>query len=141
MNDQKPIPPEAGKKYILRNGDHYECLRTDLKNDDYPVVGIVTDSNGSQESEAHDLQGYYDKTVTTFSSFDIIREATPWEDFEDNDPVMVRDNDVADWLPSYFSHEEDGKAHTYAYGATKWTGSNKTVGWNQCRRPTEEELK
>ena len=53
---------------------------------------------------------------------------------------MVRDGDDRIWLRANFAGVNDsGDALTWAYG-TQWLSRGETYQWNQCRRPTKEEL-
>ena len=47
-------------KYTTREGDLVEILRDNVRNEDFPVVGIITFPNGSQEQNRWQADGKYD---------------------------------------------------------------------------------
>ena len=68
---------------------------------------------------------------------------TPWDDFKIDDPVMVRNecNDPS-WHCRYFAGVGNNRPLTFAGSATSWSNEVAfTVGWDECRRPTAEELR
>lgn len=67
-------------------------------------------------------------------------EVSPYDDFKIDEPVMVRDDERHTWKPAYFAGARDDEAQAFSEGATKWSSNTRSVGWNQCRRPTAEEL-
>ena len=61
------------------------------------------------------------------------------DDFKVDDPVMVRAVG-GNWYKRHFAGTSPtGKLMCFNNGGTSWTTSVK-VFWNECRRPTEEEL-
>ena len=58
-----------------------------------------------------------------------------------DEPVMVRDGDSSAWVRSYFAGVSpvDGRPCAWDKQRTSWTETTRIV-WNQCRRPTKEEL-
>lgn len=73
--------------------------------------------------------------------FDLI-EVSPWDDFEVDEPVMVRHGGGFCWTHRHFAGVcEGGRAATWADGLTSWTASNIITTWDECRRPTPEELR
>lgn len=71
-------------------------------------------------------------------------QASPYDDFKIDDPVMVRDTDRGKWIQRYFAGvTEDGFARVFVNGRTSWSArgaEGRTATWNECRRPTKEEL-
>jgi len=70
-------------------------------------------------------------------------EVSQYADFKIDDPVMVRSSKGQDWNCRYFAGVGlDGNAKAFVGGANSWTKSGGDQGhtWNQCRRPTAEEL-
>lgn len=45
---------------MTREGDAVEILRNNVRNEDFPVVGIITFPNGSQEQNRWQADGRYD---------------------------------------------------------------------------------
>jgi hypothetical protein len=62
-------------------------------------------------------------------------------ELKEGQPIIVWMKGMAEKC-RYFSHLGDraGIVHTYADGATKWSGDGKTTPWCNWRWPTEEEL-
>ena len=54
---------------------------------------------------------------------------------------MVKDKGESEWHRKYFSHECNGKFYVFAGGATEWSNVGMDpLEWDECRRPTPEEL-
>ena len=65
----------------------------------------------------------------------------PYADFVIDEPVMVKDKCTPIWIPRYFAGvTSGGKPITYYGGCTSWTARGEIKSWDECRRPTEEEL-
>ncbi len=62
------------------------------------------------------------------------------EEFKRGDKVMVRFDGTGAWHKRYFAYKEEGYFFTFASGATEWSSCLSRIAWNQCRRPTQEEL-
>ena len=62
-------------------------------------------------------------------------------EFSKGDKVMVRNCGDSKWYPRYFSHQDRDFYCCFADGSTEWSNSGEMVQWEQCRKPTEEELK
>ena len=118
------------KKYTL-NGKPYFILTT-KKPGKYPVVGYDEDG----EAMLFNLDG----SNSSFYAKNQLLEVSPYDDFVIDEKVMVRDSNLAGWERAYFAGSGDGTALTWSYGATKWSSDDDRSCWNQCRRPTAEEL-
>lgn len=71
-------------------------------------------------------------------------EVRPYEDFKIDDPVMVKNKGERDWSARYFAGvATEGYAKAWVDGRTSWTANHSLASlcWDECRRPTEEELK
>lgn len=122
---------EMNKKYKTRSGIDVRIICVD-KGGKYPVVGIVGEN----------IRTFTETGVSSlYDDLDLV-EISPFADFKDGDPVMVRNIDSDMWLRRYFSHVhllDNHIVYTYIAGATKWSGTCVN-DWAQCRRPTAEEL-
>jgi hypothetical protein len=133
----KPI--EMGKKCRFRDPEVTPPVR--ILCTDAPGVKpvIVLCSDGSI------IRTYADGKVNASgeeSPYDLI-EVSEWEDFKIDEPVMVKLDSHMEWCKRYYAGADDksGKPTTFIHGATSWTNEGFTpVGWDYCRRPTEEEL-
>ena len=73
-------------------------------------------------------------------------EVSPYDDFEIDEPVMVRDSDDAAWARRHFAGvSNDGLPMAWPNGMTSFSiscivRSWRYLEWDECRRPTEEEL-
>lgn len=122
------------KKYRTVDGKPVQLISISGRSP-FPVVGYL---GGSNVPLCWQEDGRYDSGFITKN--DLV-EVSPYEDFERDDPVMVRDGNDRTWKKRHFAYEENGVAYCYSDGATSWSdGSMTRVWWKQCRKPTEEEL-
>lgn len=137
---------EVGKTYRTHDNRKvviiYKMLTTQLD----PFVGVLTDNDGTEEIRRWGPDGASLRAPRQICA-DIVREATPYDDFKVSDPIMVRDTDNEQWERRYFSHAGDfGGVYAFAQGATPWSCKTLPAGalwltrWSQARRPTPEEL-
>ena len=75
-----------------------------------------------------------------------VRLVSEWEDFKVDDPVMTRNTGNTYWNRGHFAGIRGGHPSTFNYGATSFSvrdsdSDGVRTYWNECRRPTEEELK
>ena len=122
---------EMNKKYQTNNGIPVRILCTD-KEGDYPVVGVIGESVFCFTSNGRGGLG---------KDLDLI-EVSPFAEFKDGDPVMVRDTEGGSWKKRYFAFvsNKNEAVFTYDDGKTKWSSNGCVSFWSQCRRPTAEEL-
>lgn len=67
--------------------------------------------------------------------------STP-NDFKIDEPVRVRMKGDATWTRRHFAGwNSKGEPLTFYGGSTSWSAEGNTSRWDECRRPTEEELK
>ena len=121
------------KKYKTRCGYPVRVLCVDRKDTVWPVVAMYQKEN----CEGVSFHKINDGTAWNGRDLDLI-EVSPYEDFKKDDKVMVSRNGT-EWVKRYFSHEENGVPYTFPDGMTSWSGYS-TVGWEFCRKPTQEEL-
>ena len=129
---------KLGKTYKDKCGNDVRIICVD-KRGEFPIVGIVSiNPRGKEEVMSYTSEGSY--LVYEDSPHDLI----PPEDFRTyiiDEPVMVRDGDSSAWVRSYFAGVSpvDGRPCAWDKQRTSWTETTRIV-WNQCRRPTNEEL-
>jgi len=102
-----------------------------------PVVAVV-----NNETIVYNADGRFFTSIQNESVWDLI-EVSPYADFKIDEPVMVRNSKGQDWTCRYFAGVDlEGNAKAFVGGANSWTKSGDDQGhtWNQCRRPTAEEL-
>jgi len=122
------------KKYRYRNGESARILCIDGNNCKYPVVSM--DKNGYLFT--HTEEGLFAKQGRDHH-YDLV-EDMPYADFQIDDPVMVKDKYHIKWKKRYFAGVDDnGKPLTWNAGTTSWTAELK-ITWDECRRPTPEEM-
>ena len=127
------------KKYKTRTGLSVRVLCNDAKGK-FPVIALVLGVSG-QSSEyiiRTTLEGsYYEREE---SENDLI-EVSPYDDFEIDEPVMVRDSDgavMSRWQRRYFAGiNESGYPLAWAEGMTSWSADGYKTRWDECRRPTK----
>ena len=131
---------EMGKKYKTRSGLPVRILCNDFKNSVYTVVAAVYDQKTGCESTI---------SVTNTGSYiedeenplDLI-EVTPYDDFKEDDLCVVwNDDNKGNKLFRYFHKvNSTGKALCFNHGKTSFN-INECSPWDNCRKPTEEEIK
>jgi hypothetical protein len=127
MSEQKTVI-EAGKKYRLR-GVPVVILCTDVPGR-YPIRGYKLDSEYGSFKATH-----FGRTPAGAQ----LVEVSPYEDFKDGEPVMVK-RESSFWARGNFSGvNSHGRPTTYVKG-TAWASRGLREWWDECRRPTEEEL-
>lgn len=124
---------EMNKCYKTKSGYSIRIITTDLKNT-YPVVGVFTDSEGSESIWQWTKTGKYYREDTDHS-LDLV-EYNPAEDLKVDDRILVKGNcSGGAWVPRHFSHIGDnGKVHAFLDGRTSFTTKNTTI-WNQWKYP------
>lgn len=129
------------KKYRTRSGVAVRrVLCTDRAHPTHPVV---------VEWELGGLSTYTKEGLLaggTVSFEEDLIEVTPYADFKIDEPVMVRDGADDSWTKRHFAGVDNvGRAQTWGDGTTSWTKRDAQLddwrsSWNECRRPTAEEL-
>lgn len=129
---------EMNRKYRTRDGRAVRVLCVDAGTA-YPVVGVLAD----QPEQLHRwmADGVFSRLVASEHRLNLV-EASEWDDFKIDEPVMVRDRDSDPWSRGYFAgvYSSTGNPMTWRHATASWTACGKTQCWNQCRRPTPEEL-
>lgn len=126
------------KKYRTRDGLPVRILCLDMKDPDYPVVGLAESPNGYELMCCFTPEGRF-SICDSEHDRDLI-EVSPYEDFKIDEPVMVRDGNG--WERRHFAGvHSNGKPMTWIDGYTSFTsGNSRACAWHECRRPTPEEL-
>ena len=124
---------ELGKTYPDKSGNSVRIICVDKLGGD-PIIGLFTDL-GTECVRAYQPNGSYCRMA---HQFDLILPED-YSTYVIDEPVMVRDRDEHDWSRRNFAEVENGKPCTWVSG-TKWQSSDYTIPWDQCRRPTAEEL-
>lgn len=125
---------EMGKKYKTRDGRNARVLCVDFKSN-APVIALISYPNGKELALNFDKNG----VKGSDQNLDLI-EVKEWEDFKIDEPVMVRDCAKDEWLKRHFAGIKDGMPSAWSDGVTKWTNIGRQITWQECRRPTPEEL-
>ena len=134
--ERKPIV--MGGKYRLMGFPKSRVIVfcTDGPHEKLPVVAcydkgdgdwfaMMYSSVGAVHSELAYLEGLYD-----------LVEIGEWDDFRENEPVMVRDDESEKWKRRYFKKvDEFGQPCTYPIGL-----NGLPTRYKFCRRPTPDEL-
>ena len=127
---------EMGKKYRTNNGVSVRrVLCVDGLRDEYPVVvEMETGEISSYSSEGEFQIGHQNDPLN-------LTEASKWADFKIDDKVMVSHFGAA-WYKRHFAGvNREGKPTAFSDGNSSWSSTDKPTIWNDCRRPTKEELK
>ena len=125
-------------QYRTKSGRKARILDANFARKNFPVVAAVL-KDGREEEVNHYTADLKYWATGSESEMDLVL-ATEWDDFKVDEPVMVRDKGF-DWSRSYFKKiSAEGKPCTFKSGTTSWTCKNRFYIWEECRRPTEEEL-
>ena len=130
---------KLGKTYKDKCGNDVRIICVD-KRGEFPIVGIGSINHcDKEEVMTYTTGGTY--WVREGSNYDLVLP----EDYSTyiiDEPVMVRDGDEEMWFRRYFAGVKDDKPCTWCIGTTSWSvgSSENMLAWNQCRRPTKEEL-
>ena len=126
---------ELNKTYKDGLGRDVRIICVDF-NYQQPIIGIVSSDFGDFIA-CFTAEGRY--ILEEPSANDLILPED-FRTFAIDEPVMVRDRDVGTWVTGNFAGVDfKGRALVWRCG-TKWHSEGETVSWNQCRRPTKEEL-
>ena len=126
---------ELNKTYKDGLGRDVRIICVD-RQDDTPIVGLIMMEDWEYLA-CYTAGGQY--ILEEPSANDLILPED-FRTFAIDEPVMVRDRDVGAWVTGNFAGVDfKGRALVWRCG-TKWHSEGETVSWNQCRRPTKEEL-
>ena len=130
---------KLGETYKDKFGNDVRIICVD-KRGECPIVGIVSSNPcGKEEIKVYTSEGTH--WLKEGSGYDLILPED-YSTYVIDEPVMVRDHDKEEWLRRYFAGVKADKPRAWNCGTTSWSvGSpDNTLAWNQCRRPTKEEL-
>lgn len=127
------------KKYTTRNGWPVRILCVDKHHPSYTVVGLITNNQGEETMVCWTPDGKYMLGYREHA-YDLV-EVTPYADFKIDEPVMARAFPGGLWFRRHFAGvTENGKPKTWDSGRTLFSSKGDFAVWDECRRPTEEEL-
>ena len=129
---------ELGKTYQDKSGNSVRIICVDRVHQTHPIVGLTFDEDTYEGYASFTKDGRF--RYGSNSDYDLILPED-YSTYAIDEPVMVRDNDGDYWRESHFAGIQNGRPCAFHGGATSWTSNTKTAErWNQCRRPTKEEL-
>ena len=126
-------------QYRTITGLKARIIATDINSRQFPIAVAVTEANGAEVVFGYTAE--FNIYADGASSLKDLVLVTEWDDFKVDDPVMVRDKGCS-WTREHFRGiNRKGQPTTFA-GATSWSnkGDLDNIIWDECRRPTEEEL-
>ena len=126
---------KLGETYKDKCGNDVRIICVDRKHPSHSIIGLIIVNDG------YETHATFTKDGRCNSSFDLILPED-YSTYKIDEPIMVRDRDNEVWLRRYFAGVKDDKPCTWNCGATSWSVSSPEgmFPWNQCRRPTKEEL-
>ena len=130
---------KLGETYKDKSGNDVRIICVD-KRGEFPIVGIASiNPRGKEEVKTYTSEGSY--LVYGNSPNDLILPED-YSTYKIDEPVMVWDHDEEGWLRRYFAGVKADKPCAWNDGATSWSvdSPDHMLVWNQCRRPTKEEL-
>ena len=101
------------KRYKTRDGRDVRVLCVDLKNDNYPVLSVVTNKDGFQIVIQHSSDGHYYEDGED-SDVDLIEQ--PEEHTIDVWAVLYKKDDWIKGVTEIFRKEQDAKDYAYHRG-------------------------
>ena len=129
---------EMDKKYKTRSGLPVRILCNDFKSDTYTVIAAVADqATGCEFIISVSNTGIYIEGEEYH--LDLI-EVTPYDDFKEDDLCVVWNGEDKKVFRYFHKVDSFGKALCFNHGKTSFT-INECSLWDNCRKPTEEEIK
>jgi hypothetical protein len=126
---------DMNKTYRTVAGQDVRILCVDCSGE-FPVIGLITRCSHPRHEVVHGWDSHGNQG--SHPNYNLV-EVTPWDDFEIDELVMVR-NGNGPWLRRYFAGVDEGRASSWEWGRTRWTAYGGRVTWDECRRPTPVEL-
>lgn len=86
-------------------------------------------------------EGGCSKARKEWGEAEYVEPKVDWSKVPVDTPILVRDSEVESWARRYFAKYEDGKVHTWRYGATSWSNHDISLSqWNYAKlAETEKE--
>lgn len=125
------------KKYRTRDGRDVRvlCVDKDFSDDAIvkrPVIALVKSIKGSGESVYYYSSHGYFCVEGHADQLDLI-EVKPYDDFEIDEPVYVRDSENEKWRRRHFAGVDDkGCPLVFMSGAKKWSSNGYTIQYRYC---------
>ena len=126
---------ELNKVYKDRRGNDVRIICVD-RQDDTPIVGLLM-MEDVEYLACYTAGGQY---IPDEPSANDLILPEDYSSYKIDEPVMVRDFDYMCWVCGHFAGVNEGKPAIWLHGKTRWTAYGGYQTWNQCRRPTPEEL-
>lgn len=129
---------KVGETYKTKSGlDAKVVAVVNTPADEFAALVCLVETESGTGVSTYSIGGQYIRNG--HSPRDLVQPEPP---FTLDEPVMVRDADQDKWEKRYYAACIEGKHHTWPGGVTSWTymGHADLTMWNQCRRPTVEEL-
>ena len=129
---------KLGETYKDKSGNDVRIICVDRKHPTHSIIGLIIVNDGCETHATFTKDGQFHFGCN--SRFDLILPED-YSTYKIDEPVMVRDGDSSAWVRSYFAGVSpvDGRPCAWDKQRTSWTETTRIV-WNQCRRPTKEEL-
>ena len=125
-------------QYRTKSGLQARILATNLNKENYPVAVVVTGFR--EEDELHSYTADLEYCAGGSNDKMDLVLVTAWDNFKEDDPVLVKTTN-SHWITAHFKEiSAEGTPRTFPLGTTSWTSNNRFDEWDECRRPTEEEI-
>lgn len=111
---------EMGKKYKTGDGRAVRILCVDMNNA-YPVVAIVTEENGDEDTWGYTAEGQYN-TFGPDEEEDLV-EVTPFTDLKIDDLIWVKS--PGSWVPRHYAGNNGVKVYAWNDGRTSHSAPSK----------------
>ena len=122
---------DINKKYRTTSGHRVRIICVDRKSyQNNSIIGLVeTDENTDHESI---VTWYKNGKHNTNAQYDLV-EVSPFDDFNIDDKVLVKDCYDYEWKKRYFAgiDEDTGEPLAFADGLTSWI-TDQVIAWEEC---------
>ena len=124
---------KVGDITTTRDGHKARIICVDRVSKDYPVIALIS-GGGGEGLTAHTADGLYLGGVGGSD-----RDLMPIPRLEDlavDTPLLVRDDEDAEWAKRHFAKAVAGRATCWNSGATSWSAEPyDTIAWNFWKLP------
>ena len=127
------------KKYKTRSGLPVRVLCTDRKDEDSPVLALVSSQPEQETVRSYDINGNF-INFRSDHHLDLI-EVTLYDHIQIDDKIFAWDHDDCIRHKGHFAGtSESGKPQTWLGGRTSWTvTTQKKYTWDHCELAEESE--
>ena len=129
---------EVDKTYLTRGGKKVRIIATDMRDKQYPVVGLINYPD-KEVVQGWTKSGRYYDTPGRQSSDDVVSEYSFWNEVKVDTKVLVRNSKEDEWVKRHFAKYEDSKVLYYPFGMTSYTSTHNNLPYSQYTKLYDEQ--